>query len=144
MVGFTSLVYGISLAGLQGWRDPTVITSILIGLAILVVFVVIELRVSDPVLDLRLFLNYIFSIANLLIWVVIGVFFGSLFLLPLFFERVLHTDALTTGNFLIVQGLAVGTAFSIGGYLYTRIEPRVLAVLGLFLIVIGTFKLTQL
>jgi MFS family permease len=64
LVGVTTLVYGISEAGTQGWGDQTVLTSLLIGAAVLIVFVVVELRVSDPVLDLRLFLNYTFTMGR--------------------------------------------------------------------------------
>src|SRR5258708_7878407 len=88
MVGFTALVYGITEAGAKGWGNSTVLTYIIIGGAILVAFIIVEMLVSDPVMDMRLFANYTFSISNLLMWVVSAVLFGSLFLLPLFFENV--------------------------------------------------------
>src|SRR5258708_18835694 len=43
---------------------------------------------KDPVMDLRLFRNYTFTIANVLAWISSAVFFGSIFLLSVFFERV--------------------------------------------------------
>lgn len=144
MVGFTALVYGISQAGSNGWGDATVLAYIIVGMAVLVAFVVVELLVKDPVIDVRLFTNYTFSIANVLMWVVVAVLFGALFLLPLFFENVQGNSALTSGEFLIAQGLATGVSMALGGTLYNRVGPRILAVVGLLLLIIGSYGLTRI
>jgi EmrB/QacA subfamily drug resistance transporter len=144
MVGFTALVYGITEAGSKGWGDSSVLVYTLIGVAVLIGFVVVELLVKDPVIDVRLFKNYTFTASNLLMWVVAAVLFGSLFLLPLFFENVQNDTALTAGEFLIGQGLATGVGMAVSGILYNRVGPRILAVIGLILLVGGTYGLTQL
>lgn len=144
MVGFTALVYGITEAGSKGWGNSTVLTYTLVGVGVLIAFIIVELLVSDPVMDMRLFTNYTFSVANLLMWVVAAVLFGSLFLLPLFFENVEHNTALTAGEFLIGQGLATGVGMAISGALYNRVGPRWLSVMGLILAAGGTYGLTQL
>lgn len=144
MVGFTALVYGITEAGSKGWGNPAVLAFILVGAAVLAAFVIVELRVSDPVIDLRLFTNYTFTVTNVVLWVVAGVLFGSLFLLPLFFESIQGNTALTTGELLISQGLAMGVGMSLSGVLYNRVGPRVLAAVGLVLLVAGTYSLTHL
>ena len=144
LVGVTTLVYGINEAGTNGWGDPTVLTALLIGAAILIAFVVVELRVSDPVLDLRLFSNYTFTIANILIWVIISVFIGGLFLIPFFLENVRGDTALTVGVLLIGQGLASAVGTTVAGSLYNRVGPRILVVCGLLLMATGTYGLTQI
>jgi EmrB/QacA subfamily drug resistance transporter len=142
--GVTTLVYGISQAGSKGWGGATVLTPLLIGVAILIVFIVVELRVSDPVLDLRLFTNSTFTLANVLLWLNVAVFYGGLFLLPLFLEKVQGHTALIAGQSLIGQGLALAVAMSISGMLYNRLGPRPLAVFGLLLLASGTYGLTQI
>jgi EmrB/QacA subfamily drug resistance transporter len=144
MVGFTALVYGITEAGAKGWGNQTVLTFIIIGAVVLVAFIVVELLVNDPVIDIRLFANYTFAIANLLMWVVVAVLFGALFLLPLFFENVQGNSSLTAGEFLIAQGLATGVGMALAGILYNRVGPRILAVVGLTSLVVGSYGLTQL
>ena len=144
MVGFSVLVYGITEAGSKGWGNATVLPFILAGAAVLLAFIIVELRVSDPVIDLRLFASYTFTIANLLLWMVSGVFFGSLFLLPLFFENIQGHTALIAGELLISQGLAMGVGIALSGTLYNRAGPRILAATGMVLVVIGTYSLTQL
>ena len=144
MVGFSVLVYGLTSAGSKGWGNATVLAFIIGGLTVLLAFIVVELRVSDPVIDLHLFASYTFTIANLLLWIVSGVFFGSLFLLPLFFENIQGKTALTAGELLISQGLAMGVGIALSGALYNRVGPRLLAATGLALLVVGTYSLTQL
>ncbi|HVU66957.1 MAG TPA: DHA2 family efflux MFS transporter permease subunit [Ktedonobacteraceae bacterium] len=144
MVGFTALVYGITEAGSKGWGDQTVLTYIIAGAVVLVAFVITELLVKDPVIDVRLFTTYTFTIANVLMWVVAAVLFGALFMLPVFFENVQGNSALTSGELLIFQGLATGASMAIGGALYNRLGPRILAVTGLILLVGGSYGLTQL
>src|SRR5262249_14958733 len=84
MAGFTSFVYGISEAGTRGWGDLTVLVYLVAGGVMLGMFVINSLLVSDPVMDLRLFKNYTFTTANLLMWAISGLFFGSILLLPQF------------------------------------------------------------
>ncbi len=144
MIGFSVLVYGITEAGSKGWGNSTVLAFIIGGVAVLLAFIVVELRVSDPVIDLRLFRNYSFTIANIVLWIVAGVLFGSLFLLPLFFENIQGNTAMTAGELLISQGLAMGVGMATSGALYNRVGPRILAATGLALLVVGTYSLTQL
>jgi len=87
MVGFTTLVYGMTEAGSKGWSDITTLTFLSVGVVVLIAFVINELVVKDPVIDLRLFTNYTFTISNLLLWMVSAVLYGSLFLIPLFFRK---------------------------------------------------------
>lgn len=144
LIGFTSLAYGISEAGNSGWGNRTVLTFLLIGVVVLIAFVITELVVSDPVLDIRLFANYTFSVANILMWVVVAVLFGGLFLLPLFFENIQGHSALTAGEFLILQGVGTGVGMGLSGVLYNRVGPRTLAFFGLILVIAGTYGLTQI
>jgi EmrB/QacA subfamily drug resistance transporter len=144
MVGFTALVYGITQAGPHGWGDPTVIRFLIGGGVALVAFVIVELFVRDPVLDMRLFLNYTFSVSNILMWAVGAVLFGSVFLIPLFFENVQGLSSLTTGEILISQGLAAAVGISIAGRLYNRVGPRILAATGALLMAVSMIGFTRL
>ncbi|HEX9057094.1 MAG TPA: DHA2 family efflux MFS transporter permease subunit [Ktedonobacterales bacterium] len=158
MVGFTALVYGITEAGAHGWNDTifdrfnvgglvieaSVVRYLILGGVVLVVFTVNELLVKDPVMDMRLFLNYTFTMSNLLLWAISAFLFGSLILLPYFFENVRGETALSTGEIFISQGLAAAVTTAIAGRLYNRVGPRILAAAGFVLLSIGTYGFTQL
>src|SRR5712691_964330 len=144
MGAFTTLVYGISQAGSRGWGDATVFAFLSVGGAMLLAFIVVELLVKDPVMDVRLFRSYTFTMANILQWATVAVLFGSLFILPFFFESVQGLSALTTGEILISQGLAMAVGLAIGGRLYNRVGPRILAFTGLTIVAISMIGFTRL
>ncbi len=144
MVGCTTLVYGISEAGNNGWGDATVDRFLIAGGLLIAAFIVVELRSQDPVIDVRLFTNYTFTVANVLTWAMGAFLFGSLFLLPLFFENVRGYTALSTGEIFISQGLAAAVGVVISGRLYNRLGPRFFVVLGMALITLGTYGMTRL
>jgi MFS family permease len=105
---------------------------------------VVELLVTDPVLDLRLFRSYTFTVANVLAWVSSAVFFASLFLVPFFFERVENLSALTTGEIVIAQGLAMAVGLAFSGGLYNQVGPRLLSVIGAMLVTVSMVGFTRL
>jgi len=144
IASFTVLVYSMTQAGTDGWGNPIVIGELLAGSVLLVAFVLVELLVKDPVMDLRLFRNYTFTVANVLAWVSSAVFFASLFLVPIFFERVEQLSALTTGEIVIAQGLAMAVGLAFSGRLYNQVGPRVLAVVGAILVAVSMFGFTRL
>jgi EmrB/QacA subfamily drug resistance transporter len=142
--GFTALVYGITEAGSNGWGDATVLRFLIAGAVILIVFALVELRSSDPVLDLRLFLNYTFSVANGLQWALIAFFVGCLFLLPYFFENVQGMTPVDTGRAMVVQGLAAAIGVLLAGSLYNRLGPRLLSTTGFALFTLAMIGPTHL
>lgn len=137
MGGFTTLVYGISRAGTDGWNNSAVIAYLVAGSVLLIAFVIAELLVKDPVIDVRLFRNYTFTMANILIWATTAALFGSIFLLPFFFENVEGLSAMTTGEIIISQGLSMAVGLIISGRLYNLLGPRILSVVGAALVAIS-------
>ncbi len=144
MAGFTALVYGITQAGTKGWGNATVDRFLITGGVLLVAFVITELLVSDPVMDVRLFLNYTFAMSNLIMWSLGAFLFGSLFLLPFFLENIQGRTPLTAGEILISQGLAAGVGTIFAGRFYNRIGPRILATAGMLFVTLASFGFTQL
>jgi EmrB/QacA subfamily drug resistance transporter len=144
MAGFTALVYGVARAGSASWTDRYVLIALIGGGVLLVLFTVVELVVSDPVMDVRLFRNYTFTSANVLVWAISGFLFGSVYLLPIFFQTVQGHTPLESGEYVIVQGLGAALATGVAGRLYNVVGPKILVVLGFALVTAGTWQLTQL
>jgi EmrB/QacA subfamily drug resistance transporter len=53
--GMTALVYGLVRSAEAGWRDALTITTLALGVVLMVLFVLVERRAPQPVLPLRLF-----------------------------------------------------------------------------------------
>ena len=163
IVGVLALVYGLSLVTqikpntvtvqqprgeIYGWSYGAVWVLLVVGMVLLAVFAVYELRfVKDPVLDLRLFKKYSYIIPTLACGVVAMVIFGSIFLLPVFLQsvRTPHLSASEAGLLLFPQGVASAVAVLLSGrFLYNRLGVRFLVTLGAVLLVVGTLGLTSL
>jgi EmrB/QacA subfamily drug resistance transporter len=132
---------------LYGWGYWPVWAILAVGLVLLAAFAIYELRFSkDPVLDLRLFTRYDFTISSIVSWINAAVVFGSLILLPIFLQqvRIPHLSALDAGLTLMPQGLAAAVSVAIGGRLYNRVGVRVLVVTGAVLLTISSWMLTQI
>jgi EmrB/QacA subfamily drug resistance transporter len=146
-VGFGSLLYGASIAGEQGgggWIDPQAVTAFSVGLVALALFVVNELRVGEPLLDLRLFKIRTFTVANIVGWVGIIALFGAEFLLPLYLQILRGKSAFDTGLFLLPLALTSGVITPIAGRIADKLGPRLPLTLGFSLIAFNTWQLREI
>ena len=143
--GLTSLLagitYGIQPYGghTQGWTNPWVDAGLIGGVALIVVFCVIEAKIADPMLPMTLFKNRAFStgnLANLLGAVARG---GLQFMLIIWLQGIwlpLHgydykDTPLWAGIYMIPLTLGFLVAGPIAGHLSDKFGPRVFAAGGL-------------
>jgi len=85
--GLAALVYSLSEVGITGkFTSAPVLVSFALGAALTGGFVVHALRARHPLLDLRLFRNRNFTIANISIFVLGATLYGSMFILPLYYQ----------------------------------------------------------
>lgn len=162
ILGVLAIVYAFTVVGqtqpgtqtaqnprgeLYGWSYWLVWVLLGGGAAILTVFAFFELGFSkDPVLDLRLFKSYNFTIASIISWLSAIVIFGSVFLVPVFLEQVRTPplDALGAGLALMPQGLASAFTVALSGQLYIRLGVRNMGIIGSILLIISSWQLTHL
>jgi hypothetical protein len=115
-----------------------------VGAALLLGLVIVETRVKAPVLDVHLFLNGTFLRASVLLWSIVAFFYGSLFLIPFFFENVRGQSPLTAGEILIGQGVASAIGIALGGELYNKLGPRTLVTAGAVALAVSMIGFTRL
>lgn len=146
MVGLGALLLGTSLAGEAegGWGAPLVLATLVLGLSALVLLVVVELRVADPLLDLRLFRLPSFTIANIGSTVGTIALFGSEFLLPLYLQLLRGLSAFQAGLFLLPLAIAAGVTSIVGGRISDKLGPRMPIIVGFVLLTINTFALSRI
>ena len=79
--GLLGIVWGLVRGHGQGWTSPEIVGSLTAGLVVLALFVLWELRVSNPMLPMRFFRNRAFALANVASLLMFFGMFGSIFLL---------------------------------------------------------------
>lgn len=116
------------------------------GAALLAIFTFYDLRFKNPILDLRLFKDYNYTIGSLVTWVVSGTVFGALLLFPIFLQqiRLPHLTALDTGLALAPQGLGAIIGVSISGPFFNKIGARIITGAGAVLVIIALWQFGQL
>jgi EmrB/QacA subfamily drug resistance transporter len=129
-----------------GWSYWLVWTLAGAGTVLIAIFSVYELRLAEPIVDLRLFKDYNFTISSIVTCVLSATVFGALLLLPIFLQQVRlpHMTALDTGLALIPQGIGVGIGAAGGGLLFNKIGARVLTGGGTVLVIIALWQFGSL
>ncbi|AHV97965.1 DHA2 family efflux MFS transporter permease subunit [Paenibacillus sabinae] len=141
-IAFSMLAYGVNEGGSTGWSTTPAITGLSIGGAALLLFIIVELRQKNPLLELRVFGSSDFTRGIFLAWVTQAALFGSMLFVPLYLQQIRHYTSLETGLILLPQALASGIGMPLGGRLFDKIGARPLAFVGLTIISTGLYILS--
>jgi EmrB/QacA subfamily drug resistance transporter len=142
--GLFALLLALSEGEDWGWDSYSVLGLFTFSALSLALFVVIELEVDDPLLDLRVFRHWAFTNSLLLIGLVSVVLFTVVFYVPLFLQAGQGLEAFDAGLVLLPPALAMAVLMPISGQIYDRIGPRWPAVIGLMVAAIGTYLLSTI
>jgi EmrB/QacA subfamily drug resistance transporter len=111
VLGSVALTYGFAEIGNQGQVSSIMpVLWTVLGAALFVAFVIYALRAANPLVDLRLFTNRVYSAGALTSFFLGAAVFGASILLPLYFQIVRHEGPVNTGLLLISQGVGVAIA----------------------------------
>ena len=143
-ISFGTLLYGIQRGSSLGWNSATVKTLLSIGIIGLVLFIIVELRAKDPLLDLRLFVKRTYASANVVGWVSSIALFGSEFLLPIYLQTLRGRTPLEAGLLVLPLAISAGIVTPLAGALYNRIGGRWLIAIGSILLAINTWSFAHL
>ncbi|MGD0351948.1 MAG: DHA2 family efflux MFS transporter permease subunit [Dehalococcoidia bacterium] len=137
--GFSSVLYALSYAPTWGWDDVRIMGLLVLGTLSLIVWIVMELRSAQPMLDLRIFKNRGFSMATGLNFVTTIGLYSITFLLPLFLQNVRGLTALETGILMLPAVFGAIVTMPLAGRLYDRIGPKIPVVAGLIVVGAATY-----
>lgn len=129
-VGFGGLLYGFSSAGTAGWGSPTVITSLVVALVALTVFVVYQLRLQAPMLEFRVFGYPMFSLTTGIMILMMMAMFSSMLLLPIYLQTMRGFTSLQSGLLVLPGAVLMGIMSPITGRIFDKIGAKLLAVVG--------------
>ncbi len=137
-IAFSMLAFGVSESA-NGWSETKTIVGMSVGTIALILFIIVELRQKNPLLELRVFKSSGFTLGVMTTWVMQFALFGLFTIVPLFLQYAKGYTALETGWIMLPQALASGIMMPISGKLYDKIGARPLGVIGLSIITTGMF-----
>lgn len=140
-LGLGSLLYGLSLVGVDGGVSLTAIITVVVGVAVLVLFVRRQFRLTKPLLELRAFKAASFSKV-----VVVALFsaislMGPELIVPLYNQNIHGLTAMTSGLLLLPGALLMAILSPISGKLYDLFGIKALAYVGYGLTLIATIPM---
>ncbi|WP_313539986.1 MFS transporter [Leifsonia aquatica] len=143
VAGMVALVFGLGNAEKGGWWDLWTLAPMLVGVALLVVFVLIERRATNPLLPLRVIADRNRGAANIVGVLVNGGLFGVFLFSTYFLTEALGYSPLATGlSFVpVVLGIIVTSAL-VGSPFAARFGPRYVIAIGAALAGIGLVMLS--
>src|SRR6185312_14916266 len=142
--GLFTLLLALSKGEDWGWTSYKVLILSTVGVLSLALFVIVELEVDHPLLDVHVFRYWPFTNSLLLISVLSVGLFTVLFYIPLFLQQAQGLGAFEAGLLLFPQALVMAVCMPIAGRIYDRFGPRWPAVIGLSINAWGTYEMRVL
>jgi EmrB/QacA subfamily drug resistance transporter len=142
--GLMLLVYAMTRATQIGWGTAETIGLLTGSAALIVAFVVIELRSKAPLLPMRIFRLRTLTGANVTAFLLGTSVFSQFFLGTLYMQQVLHYSAIETGVAYLPLTLTIIVFANVSQNVVTRIGVRRVLPVGLAVAAVGLLLLTQL
>ncbi|GAA2684353.1 MFS transporter [Actinoplanes palleronii] len=137
VIGLTLLTYGVIKGGEDGFGDTLAWAPILSGVLVLVGFVLYELRVEFPSLDVRLFKNRQFSASTSMIGLVFFAAMGSMFFGAFYLQLVRGYGPLASGALFVPFAVGQMVFAPISSNMVKKFGPKLVSTVGLLLVATG-------
>ena len=141
--GLALIVYGLSEVGVVGgFHGHSVWYSLIAGAILTLGFIVRSTKATEPLIDLRLFRDRTFSFASVGIFLTGVTLYGTMFLLPLYYQIDRGDAAWRAGLMMAPQGIGAALMMRFAGSLSDKHGPRFVAAFGMALLALGTYFYT--
>jgi EmrB/QacA subfamily drug resistance transporter len=143
-VGLVALTLGLSFGQEWGWNSLALIATLIISASGFVLLVIVEQRVTDPIIDFSLLHNRVFVSANVSLIMSFLALFAVSFMLPFYLEELRAFSVIEAGLLLSPLPLTIAVIAPFSGALADRIGTRWLAASGLTIACVGLILISQL
>jgi EmrB/QacA subfamily drug resistance transporter len=139
-----TLLLALTIGQQRGFTDGLILSLLLVGMGLAALFIWIERVVEQPMIDLRLFQDKLFTINLVTGFITFVAISGTLLLMPFFLEIVLGFPPRQVGLLLAVVPLAMVFVSPVSGFLSDRFGSRSITLIGLVILVFGYYFVSTL
>ncbi len=141
IAGLGALTFGVIEGGENGFGRPLVLGCLLLAAAALAAFVVAEARAVHPMVPLGMFRSRTVTVCVAIGFAINVAFYGLIFVLSLYFQRILGEPAVTAGLMFLPMTALLSSANLTSAQVAARFGPRVTIWTGLGVSALGTLAL---
>ena len=142
-VGFGALLYGFSTIGSVGLNVADGIIT-LVGIVVLVLFFRRQLKMEQPMLNVRVLTNRRFLIGTVIGMIVQASLLAAGVLMPIYLQSYMGYSATVSGLVIMPGAILMGIMNPFAGRLFDKYGPRVLSITGLVILTISTIGFATL
>ena len=117
-----------------GWGSTFIVTCFVLSGLGLIVFLLTELSVKHPLIELNLMKDFNFGITNIILFIFGLGMFGSTFLMPLYLQNSLNYTPFQAGLVFLPVGILQAITAPVSGYLSDKVDARIPAAVGIVLL----------
>ncbi|VBB09542.1 tetracycline resistance protein tetb signature [Lucifera butyrica] len=139
-IGFGGAIYGLN--NVFSTDTAGGVVFLLIGIASIIAFTLRQLKISNPLLNVRAFSYPMFSLGIALITITYMVLFANFVLMPMFTENILGLTTFEAGLAVLPGGIIGALLPPVFGKLYDRFGPRVIVPAGFGIMAVANFSIS--
>lgn len=143
-VSLFSLTFALLKGRDYGWTSTTIITLLIAFVVSLIIFIVVELKVSAPMVELKLFKELTFTASNICYMITGFAIMCPLLIFNYYLQNVLEYDTMKAAFIMMSVSLTTMFATPIGSILSRKVGTRVINFIGIFILGVGIFRLSYL
>lgn len=142
-VGLGSLLLGFSNAGDYGIVSMNVLGYVIIGLAVVALFVYQQVHSKVKLLNFNVFKYHNFNVSVMINIFLMMAQYGGMLLLPLYMQNIRGYNAMISGLALLPGALVTAVMSPISGNLYDRYGAKYMSLVGTIILFLGTIMLSR-
>lgn len=143
-IGFGGMLFGFSSVADYGWSSIYVYGTIIIGVSALLLFILRQMQMEEPMLDFTIYKYPMFALSSIISVTISASMFSGMILTPLYVQTVREISPFYSGILMLPGAIVMGIMSPITGRLFDKYGAKVLSMIGLIILIVSTFQLSHL
>lgn len=141
-ISIVSILYVLGEGSTIDWGDIKNPLLLTVGVFGMILFIINELSIEDPLIELRVLKNFEFTISQIIQCLLFSVLMAVMYIMPLFLQNMRSYTPIETGMILLPSAMASALIMPISGKIFDKIGAKIPATIGILILIVSSYKLT--